>query len=86
MNRAWASMVFSLATGLIHISTAGLAADPSFDRQQDVIYGRKFGTALTMDVFTPKKAAKGVGVILVASAWLQLFTRVDFAALRQAID
>ena len=32
-----------------------------------MIYGRKFGTALTMDVFTPKKNAKGVGVIMVIS-------------------
>ena len=27
---------------------------PEFDRKEDVIYGRKFGTALTMDVFTPE--------------------------------
>ena len=32
-----------------------------------MIYGRKFGTALTMDVFTPKKDAKGIGVIIVVS-------------------
>ena len=67
MNRAQTLMIFSLATSLIHLSIAGLAADPSFDRQEDVIYGRKFGTALTMDVFTPKKDAKGIGVIIVVS-------------------
>ena len=27
---------------------------PDFTRQQDVVYGRKYGMALTMDVFTPK--------------------------------
>ena len=43
------------------------AQEQSFDRKEDVIYGRKFGTALTMDVFTPKKDAKGIGVILVVS-------------------
>ena len=32
-----------------------------------MIYGRKFGTALTMDVFTPKQDANGLGVILVVS-------------------
>jgi acetyl esterase/lipase len=67
MNRAWTSVVLGLATTLILFSSVGLAADPSFDRKQDVIYGRKFGTALTMDVFTPKKDAKGVGVIMVVS-------------------
>jgi acetyl esterase/lipase len=37
----------------------------------DVIYGRKFGTALTMDVFTPKKDANGAAIILVVSGgWI----------------
>ena len=40
---------------------------PAFNRKEDVIYGRKYGTALTMDVFTPKKNAKGIGVIFVVS-------------------
>ena len=35
-------------------------------RKTDVIYGRKFGTALTLDVFTPKKA-NGAAVIIVVS-------------------
>lgn len=33
----------------------------------EVIYGHKFGMALTYDVFTPKKDANGVGVIFVVS-------------------
>jgi acetyl esterase/lipase len=37
-----------------------------FTRQQDVIYGRKHGMALTMDVFTPEQA-KGIGIIWVVS-------------------
>ena len=32
-----------------------------------MIYGRKFGVALTMDVFTPKKDANGAAVIFVVS-------------------
>ena len=67
MHRAWTSTILGLAMSLILFSSVGLAADPSFDRKEDVIYGRKFGTALTMDVFTPKKDAKGVGVIMVVS-------------------
>src|SRR5262245_11222088 len=42
-------------------------AAPTFTRQADVIYGRKYGTALTMDVFTPKKNANGAAAILVVS-------------------
>jgi acetyl esterase/lipase len=41
--------------------------EPSFTRQADVIYGRKYGTALTMDVFTPKQNANGAAAILVVS-------------------
>jgi acetyl esterase/lipase len=46
------------------------AADPGYTRTEDVIYGRKFGTALTMDVFTPKAKANGLGVIwCVSGGW-----------------
>jgi acetyl esterase/lipase len=46
-------------------------AQETYERKRDVIYGRKFGTALTMDVFTPKEKANGAGVILVVSGgWL----------------
>src|SRR5262249_62219537 len=40
---------------------------PTFTRQADVIYGRKYGTALTMDVFTPQQKANGAAAILVVS-------------------
>ena len=39
----------------------------SFTREQDVIYGRKFGTALTLDVFRPTGETNGLGVIVVVS-------------------
>ncbi len=35
-------------------------------RLTDVVYGRKFGTALTMDVFKPKKPS-GIGMIFIVS-------------------
>jgi acetyl esterase/lipase len=50
----------------------------SYIRKDDVIYGRKDGMALTMDVFTPKKAAKGVGVLfVVSSAFLSARADID---------
>ncbi len=55
-------------TALLLLGTCSVKADdPAFDRKEDVIYGRKFGTALTMDVLTPRKVAKGLGVIFVVS-------------------
>jgi acetyl esterase/lipase len=68
MNCAWTSVAIGLLVGLVLYSGNGRAAEPTFDRKEDVIYGRKYGTALTMDVFTPKKDVKGVGVIIVVSS------------------
>ena len=62
-----------LAAGTQPVSTWGQAAaaqakgEPLFTRQEDVIYGRKFGTALTMDVFTPKQGANGAAVVFAVS-------------------
>lgn len=67
MSSARMTTILSLAASLILASTKGWADDPSFSRKEDVIYGRKFGTALTMDVFTPTKNAKGIGLIMVIS-------------------
>jgi acetyl esterase/lipase len=60
-------MILAILAAVSFSHHPAVAADPSFDRKEDVIYGRKYGTALTMDVFTPKKDAKGIGVILVVS-------------------
>jgi acetyl esterase/lipase len=40
---------------------------PAYDRKEDVVYGRKYGMALTMDVFTPRSNANGAAVIWVVS-------------------
>ncbi|HSW44846.1 MAG TPA: alpha/beta hydrolase [Phycisphaerae bacterium] len=46
------------------------AALPAFTRTGDVIYGRKFGTALTLDVFTPTGQTNGAAVIwAVSGGW-----------------
>lgn len=63
MNRHFPLFVLALAS----LTPPGLAADePSYTRKEDVIYGRKYGTALTMDVFTPKKA-NGAALMMVVS-------------------
>ena len=44
-------------------------SDPSFTRTEDVIYGRKFGTALTLDVLQPG-ATNGLGIVwIVSGGW-----------------
>jgi acetyl esterase/lipase len=59
-------------------SAAGGDAAP-FTRKEDVVYGRKFGTALTMDVFTPNANANGAGAIVVVSGgWLSSHEGIAF--------
>jgi acetyl esterase/lipase len=58
------------------------AADPApalpFTRQQDVVYGRKFGTALTLDVLTPTARPNGAAIILVISGgWYSSHDGID---------
>lgn len=46
------------------------AQEPNYTRTDDVVYGRKFGLAMTMDVFAPKEKANGKGVIFcVSGGW-----------------
>jgi acetyl esterase/lipase len=51
---------------LLALSCAWAQTNVDFTRTEDVIYGRKFGTALTLDVFQPRPA-NGVGIILMVS-------------------
>ena len=60
----------SLLTLLVLVSCAALPARAqatnNFTRTEDVIYGRKFGVALTLDVIRPEKP-NGAGIIYVVS-------------------
>lgn len=55
------SILLALTTAFAH------AKAPEYTRTEDVIYGRKFGTALTMDVFRPKTGGNGIGIVSVVS-------------------
>jgi acetyl esterase/lipase len=61
MARAGWLLVVLLFTGAARAQEA-----PDIQRTRDVIYGRKYGMALTLDVLAPKKA-NGLGVIFVVS-------------------
>ncbi|HYE30762.1 MAG TPA: alpha/beta hydrolase [Methylomirabilota bacterium] len=55
----------TLAASLL-LAYASFAADPGYTRKEDVVYGRKFGTALTLDVFTPEKQ-NGAAILFMVS-------------------
>ncbi|MEQ1861005.1 MAG: alpha/beta hydrolase [Chthoniobacteraceae bacterium] len=56
-----------LATGLL---PASARAQADFTRTEDVVYGRKFGVALTLDVIQPAKP-NGYGIVfMVSGGWV----------------
>jgi acetyl esterase/lipase len=59
---------------------------PPFKRQQDVIYGRKYGTALTMDVFTPRKPNGAAVVAVVSGGWFSSHDHINPAYYRLLLD
>lgn len=60
-------------------SAASLQAQaPEVVVKEDVIYGRKFGVALTMDVFTPGGTKNGAGIIMaVSGGWYSNKTAIN---------
>ncbi|MDX2037865.1 MAG: alpha/beta hydrolase [Isosphaeraceae bacterium] len=59
---------------------AAAGAKPSFVRHEDVIYGRKHGTALTLDVFKPAGPSNGRGLIYVVSGgWFSAHQAISSA-------
>jgi acetyl esterase/lipase len=66
MKRTFACLL--IATILLGCRT--LSAEPQpFVRTEDVIYARKFGTALTLDVFQPKEANGAAVALMVSGGW-----------------
>jgi acetyl esterase/lipase len=54
---------------LLALNLAASAQDNTVKRTEDVIYGRKFGTALTLDVFQPAKPNGCAIIYMVSGGW-----------------
>jgi len=68
---------------LAFVAVPAFAQDAPYTRTEDVIYGRKHGMAMTLDVFAPKEKANGAGVIFcVSGGWFSTkeMTPVGFIA------
>lgn len=74
---------------LVLVLTVALATaqDASFTRTEDVIYGRKFGTALTLDVFQPTATNNGCAIIyMVSGGWFSSKDNVRPAGYKAFLD
>jgi acetyl esterase/lipase len=71
---------------LLALSTAWAQTNLDFKRTEDVIYGRKFGTALTLDVFQPRPA-NGVGIVfMVSGGWFSSHETINAIFLRPLLN
>jgi acetyl esterase/lipase len=52
---------------IVLVLTASACAEDPFTRTEDVVYGRSYGTALTLDVFKPSVKPNGAAIIMVVS-------------------
>jgi acetyl esterase/lipase len=67
----------SVCLGLVLAGVVEGADRESFTRVRDVIYGRSYGTSLTMDVFQPRAPSNGRGVILMVSgSWISNLNQI----------
>ena len=89
MRRDHRFSVLASAVALAAVLTANLPAlakGPDFTRKEDVVYGRKYGTALTMDVFTPKENANGAAIVWVVSGgWFSAHEAINPAAVEELL-
>jgi acetyl esterase/lipase len=67
MNRCCIGLLAGFVVLAGWLTPAWGKEEKTYTRTEDVIYGRKFGTALTMDVFAPKKNANGAAILIAVS-------------------
>lgn len=81
--------IISAAVLLWAVSTAPALAQEgaAFDRKEDVIYGRKDGLAMTMDVFTPKEKANGAAIVFcVSGGWVSAHEAIHPAFVQEFLN
>jgi len=91
MKRACVALAVLAAMGWTELgSIRGCAADETaknYNRQEDVVYGRKHGMALTMDVFTPKEKANGAAIVwMVSGGWFSAHEAINAASIQEYLN
>lgn len=77
----------TIAAAVVSIATIARAEEAAYTRTQDVVYGRKDGLAMTLDVFAPKKARNGAGLVYVVSGgWFSAHRAINPAFAQPFLD
>src|SRR3954463_13783123 len=90
MNRIWIGVLVCIS--LVPIVRAETPASqptsaPAFTRQEDIVYGRSYGAALTFDLFRPTGKPNGAGVVFVISGgWVSSHELLGSPFFRGFID
>ena len=67
------SALFVLLSFIEPAQAAAPTSGPSFTRQDDIIYGRSYGSSLTFDLFKPTGKSNGAAIIVVNSGgWISV--------------
>src|SRR5688572_1861763 len=68
-------------------TSAATTTTKPFTRQEDIVYGRSYGTALTLDVFQPTGKRNGAGIIFVVSGgWFSAHELIGAPYFRAFLD
>mgnify|MGYP001044189185 CR=1 FL=1 len=89
MNRPPSLLITLLLSASALCEPRAARADdaPGFTRTEDVVYGRKHGMALTMDVFTPKEHANGAAVVwMVSGGWFSSHDAINARMIQEFLD
>ena len=79
-RHALACTLAVIVPAAVATAAPGPPEDPAPTRRRDVIYGRKHGVALTMDVFAPAKKPNGAAAVFVVSGgWVSSHGFLDAA-------
>lgn len=79
-SRLRSSVAALLGAGFVlAVCSVAIADEPDYKRTEDVIYGRKYGTALTMDVFRPAKQNGAAVIFCVSGGWFSAHESVNTA-------
>ncbi|MDP4190505.1 MAG: alpha/beta hydrolase [Bacteroidota bacterium] len=79
------SLIMIFLTGNFYL----WAQDTKFTRTEDVIYGRKDGMALTMDIFQPERPNGIAVIVLISGGWYSSHDLIDIewiGRIKQLID